>query len=115
MTATTSTILDTHQDEDTNGGEWPYPTKYTTYLIEGDLADRVRARVGITHGRVTFHETNESGGYSEWTQENYYNVRIEVDGSEVYDSSTGWWDVDDVIYDPSRLARLNLWLNEVPE
>lgn len=114
MAATTSVIIEESRDPDYNDGNWPYPTEYRTYLIEGDLADRVLARVGISNGRVTLHETKESGGYSEYTQESYYDARIEVDGSEVFDSSTGWWDVEDLIQDPNRLHRLNKWLSEDP-
>lgn len=65
--STQSVLISETEDPDENQGEWPYPNKYRTYRITGELADRVLAKAG-TDGEVTILETEISGGYSEYTQ-----------------------------------------------
>jgi len=77
---------------DENNGDWPYPTKYKKSLVGGELADRVRHAFGITGGApVLITEEIVSGGYSEYTQEDYYNFTIECAGqSQDFEGDLSW-------------------------
>lgn len=104
---TNSTLVDQWEDEDENDGEWPYPTQYSKYLIEGDLADRTRNRLGVEDNVPVFlTETVESGGWSEYTQENYYTHTLEVGGFEVDIRGDGY---------TSSIEELVKWLGEENE
>jgi hypothetical protein len=103
MTTTSRLIEEWQEEGDTD--EWPYPTIHKTYLIEGDLADAVRKRSGLT-GDVTSVEEVISGGYSEWTQENDYPFELQVDGTTVF--------THDAYYGGSLGEDIG-WRSEVPE
>jgi hypothetical protein len=75
-------LVDEWSDPDENDGEWPYPTEYHKSLITGELAERCRRALGVTdpNAEVFITERVESGGYSEYTQENFTDFTIECDG-----------------------------------
>lgn len=101
---TNSTLVNSWEDEDENDGEWPYPTQYNQYRIEGDLADRVNRRMGNDPGtEVLLTETVVSGGWSEYTQENDYSHEIEAGGETV--ELVGTWQ-------SNPIAALVKWLGE---
>jgi hypothetical protein len=91
--STNSTIIHEWQDAPEPGGdadEWPYPTSYTKSLITGELADRIRERLGVDAPAPVFlTEKCVSGGYSEYTQENDYYHTIETGGHTV-EMEAGW-------------------------
>jgi len=80
--STSSTTIHEWSDAPEDGRdpeEWPYPTRYSKSLITGDLADKIRERLGVeSHVPVMITEEVVSGGYSEYTQENDYNHTITV-------------------------------------
>jgi hypothetical protein len=60
--------------------EWPYPTVITTSLITGDLKEKILKKIGPSDGTITdmfLVETYNSCGYSEYTQEDEYNIDVE--------------------------------------
>ena len=67
--------------EERNLQDWPDSTSHRETLVTGDLADRIRAKTGMT-GEVVIHEDGEEGGYSEYTVEWDYEVVVKV-GAEV--------------------------------
>lgn len=76
--------------------EWPYPTRYQKSLVEGGLADAIRARLGRPASEPVFlTETVVSGGYSEYTQENDFYHTITV-GDEVIEVQEGGWEDDGI-------------------
>lgn len=91
--STNSTLI--HEWEDAPEGgrdpeEWPYPTRYSKSLITGDLADKIRDRLGAEqHVPVMITEKVESGGYSEYTQENDYYNTVTV-GEHSVDLGSAW-------------------------
>jgi hypothetical protein len=91
--ATNSTIIHTWEDSPELGRSadvWPYPTSYTKSLITGDLADKIRERLGAEpHVPVMLTEKRVSGGYSEYTQENDYEHTITV-GNETVELESDW-------------------------
>lgn len=114
--ATTSTLIWEDRDPDENNGEWPYPTEYKRYRIEGDLADMVRKRTGLT-GEVTIYEENISGGYSEWTQESDYPFQVEVDGKTVYQYEGSYSLMSELKWNDGEIPKygfngFNNWLSE---
>ncbi len=104
--------------------EWPYPDVYRKYLIVGDLADKVLARVGKAEGIVSFTQLEESGGYSEYTQETDYTFTVHVNDEMVYQTENGFntieYDMNSLdaaveregSYYYSTLYRFNEWLKE---
>lgn len=68
--------------------DWPYPTKYETYLVSGILADDVRAKWGLDHDvPVVITEETVSDGYSCETQENNYPFTVQAsDRGKRFDS-----------------------------
>jgi len=82
MSTTNSTIIHEWYDAPEDGrdaDDWPYPTSYTKSIITGELADRIRERLGVDSSAPVFiTETVESGGYSEYTQENDYSHTVQV-------------------------------------
>jgi hypothetical protein len=80
-------LLDEWEDPDENDGEWPYPTTYKKSRITGDLAERIKAAflrenpdLGVEGSEVIITEEVVSSGYSEYTQENEYNMVIQYAG-----------------------------------
>lgn len=69
--------------------EWPYPTINITSRVTGDLRAKILARLDRTNGDVELQELEVSGGYSEYTQENDYEIRVLVDGRERWGSKYG--------------------------
>jgi transcriptional regulator with XRE-family HTH domain len=73
--STNSTIIHEWQDAPEPGrgaDEWPYPTSYTKSMITGELADRIRERMGVDASAPVFiTEKCVSGGYSEYTQDDF--------------------------------------------
>lgn len=84
---TNSVIIREWSDDPESGRDadgWPYPNYYTESLITGELADKIRARLEAhPEAPVIFKETCESGGYSEYTQENDYTFELRVNGYEI--------------------------------
>lgn len=86
-------VVDEWEDEPAEGqdpDEWPYPTKYTRSLAHGELAERIRRALGVTDDLPVYVEERiESGGYSEYTQEDDYYMTIKVGDTsrEVIDGS----------------------------
>lgn len=65
--------------------DWPYPTVTITSAITGELRKRILAKLEITDlpgVDVTIEESEVSVGYSEFTQETDYGIRVMVDGVE---------------------------------
>jgi hypothetical protein len=94
MSTTNSTIIHEWEDAPEDGStaeEWPYPTRYSKSLITGELADRIRERLGQNAGKPPVFITEQvvSGGYSEYTQENDYYHTINV-GSETVEIGPEW-------------------------
>lgn len=58
--------------------EWSYPTVHSVSSVQGELAERVRTAFNISDSsmEVRIIESVESGGYSEYTQENEYNFTV---------------------------------------
>lgn len=105
--ATNSTVVARWEDAPVFGrsaSEWPYPTRYIKSLITGDLADAVRARLGLEeHVPVLITETAVSGGYSEYTQETDYTHVVEV-GEYRIELGYSYWG--------NGLEELLKWLDE---
>lgn len=109
---TTATLIREWEDEPEEGrtaDDWPFPTSYRKFAIDGDLADRIRARLGEPEGTpVYLTERTESGGWSEWTQEDELYFTIECGSNTVsfdeYSPRVG--------YGATTVARLSAWLNE---
>ena len=91
--STASTLLHEWSDQPAPGrsaDDWPYPNRYSKSLITGDLADLIRKRLGQPdHAPVMLTEKVESGGYSEYTQENDYHHTITV-GPETVQLGSSW-------------------------
>lgn len=107
VTATNSTVIHEWSDAPEDGrdaDDWPYPNHYIKSLITGELADRIRARLGQPDETPVFiTETHISGGYSEYTQENDYEHTINC-GAEVVELAAGW--------DSNGLNKLIKWLDQ---
>jgi hypothetical protein len=113
MAATTSYQIRSWTDEPDEGRtaeDWPYPTEHAEYRIDGDLADRVRARIGRS-GVVTLIEDKISGGYSEYTIEDYFEFELRIDGEKVFEPNASR-DYDENVVDVPRnvFVALNDWL-----
>ena len=87
--------------------EWPYPTEHVKYLISGELADRVRQRLGVPQDTpVIMTEHQHSGGYSEYTQETDYEHEITCGSHEIHLGTVYWG---------NGLEALLKWLDRVDE
>lgn len=94
----------TWEGDDLNGGEWPYPDRFARTLAEGSLAEDIRRRLGVeVDAGVYLTEKIESGGYSEYTQENYRYLTIECGDKTIEFEETPWGSV---------LETLLRWLDE---
>ena len=80
---TTFTLVEEWADE--GEWEWPYPNQYKKSLIEGTLADLIRAKFGVD-APVYITETEISGGWSEYTQETDFEFTVEC-GDESHEFS----------------------------
>lgn len=105
--STNSTLMHEWSDQPEPGrsaDDWPYPTRYSKSLITGDLADAIRARLGVeAHVPVIITEEVVSGGYSEYTQENDYNHTLTV-GEHTVELRGSWtW---------NAITALTNWLDE---
>lgn len=89
--------------------DWPYPTRHIKSIISGELADRVRARLGQPSDTpVILTEDIESSGYSEYTQETDYQHTIDCgDHTIQLGYSYGWGH--------NGLEELLTWLDSVDE
>ena len=108
--STNSVVVDDWEDEPLFGrsaDEWPYPTRYVKSLITGDLADKIRERLGLEEG-VPVHIVEKviSGGYSEYTQETGYEHTVEAGGYEIELGYSYWG---------NGLESLLKWLDETEE
>ena len=92
------------------GEPWVYSTAITEKEVTGWLRDKVLARVGLPDGLVTSREDSSSYGTCEICGSYSEDVKLFVDGVEVYSGgdSTGM-DTDDY---PNPFTALNFWLNE---
>lgn len=72
---TTFTVL----TETDNGEDWPDGCVVITSIVEGHLADLIRAKLDV-HPRtpVVIEEMQTQGGYSEYTQENDFDFELRV-------------------------------------
>lgn len=108
--STNSTLIHEWEDAPEDGrdaDEWPYPTRYYKSLITGDLADLIRKRLGVEpHVPVMLTEKVESGGYSEYTQENDYEHTLTVGGHTI-NLHVGWTG--------NGLTALTDWLDKTGE
>lgn len=103
MSETTFTLVrkDGVTDED-----WPDNWTEVETKVEGDLADKVRAKVGAAADAVvTLWERGQDGGYSEWTQEWDVEFEVRVDGLPVFKDSLGWSSLDEDTGQPNELSR----------
>ena len=111
-TPTMSVLIHEWDDEPEDGrtaDDWPYPTHHSKYLITGNLADKVRARLGEDESSsVTITEDRVSGGYSEYTQEDELFFEVECGSHKVeFDEHSPY-----VGYGATTVARLAAWLEE---
>lgn len=102
-------------------GSWPPEPTLITHVVAGDLAERVRRRMGVPSGaEVKLTEETAYGGTSEWTQENSTTFTVATGGREVTfhpDSSEADWVRDVTGPFDSVFARFDAWLSitERPE
>lgn len=96
-------------NETHEGEQWEYSTSITEKDVTGWLRDRVLERVGKTEGIVTSWEDSSSYGTCEVCGSNSEDIKLFVDGVEVYSGgeSSGY----DEDY-PNPFTALNNWLNE---
>lgn len=67
------------------GEEWPDRTTDRTTLITGELADMIREHFDIV-GDVTLVEEGTEGGYSEYTQEENWDISVFVGDQKVWET-----------------------------
>lgn len=110
MAATNSTKLMAWTDPPAPGrsaDDWPYPTEHIKSLISGELADRIKERLGVPSDTpVIMTEHRISGGYSEYTQETDYQHEIACGPHEIHLGTTYWG---------NGLEALLKWLDKVDE
>lgn len=125
MTEPTTTTLSRQWSDPPERGrsedDFPYPNQYNEFRVEGDLAERVRARVGAgSTAPVYITETVVSGGYSEWTQENDHYFKVECGLVTKEFEPYNVYDVGDFLgisaySNKSVYAQFDEWLSETPE
>lgn len=102
-------------------GTWPPEPTIITHVVAGELAERIRRRLGTDqNAEVTLTEETIYGGYSEWTQENSTTFTVAAGGREVTfhpDRSELDWVADVQHAYDSVFARFDAWLSvaERPE
>ena len=77
-------IREERSKEDGDWDEWPYPTVDITSRITGELKDKILKLTGDSEGEVTLVETEVSGGYSEYTQEDEHSIRVLIGKRQVW-------------------------------
>lgn len=89
--------------------DWPYPTEHIQFLVTGELADRVKARLGEpSEAAVFLTEDRISAGYSEYTQETEFEFEIQCGSRRVtFDEYSPF-----VGYGATTVARLAAWLEQ---
>lgn len=64
---------------DWDENSWPPPDEFALYTISGGLADKIRAKLGKSDATVKVETRVSEGGWSEWTNEFYYDFTLIVD------------------------------------
>lgn len=95
---------------------WEYSLELTEKLVEGNLADRVRARVGVDIGTVHSVEKNYDSGTCELCGYGSSGIKILVDGNLVFttDQDNGAYSYEDSdVVSPYTI--FNAWLDGADE
>lgn len=86
-------VVEEWEDEPDAGraaDDWPYPTRYTKSLAQGEMAERIRRALNVADDLPVYvTERVESGGYSEYTAEDDYYLTITV-GAASHEVDAGW-------------------------
>ena len=83
MTATTFTKV---AEDETYSDDYPFKTqRITTSRVDGELAEKVRARAGLT-GEVLLREVYTHESWSEVTEEYGFDFDLTVGGQRVWGS-----------------------------
>ena len=96
--------------------EWPNSWDEYRITVEGVLADDIREKLNSPGALVEISEKRTDGRYSEYTQENDYEFRLIVNGTEVLRETWGIGSVmpgfrDEEVFDGTDLQWWNLrWL-----
>lgn len=78
-------IMESHVKGEGDFEVWPYPTVIITSRITGKLREKILTLTGtIAEKEVLLEETTISVGYSEYTADYEYEIRVLVDGNEVW-------------------------------
>lgn len=97
-------------NETYEGEPWEYSTTITEKVVTGWLRDKVLERVGKTDGDVTSWENSSSYGTCELCGSYSEDIKLFVDGEEVYSGGdSSGMDVDDY---PNPFTALNNWLEK---
>lgn len=104
--------VDTDEPEPEDGWEWPAPSEWAEYRVEGQMRADVLARLGRPADdscQVRLISGWVEGGYSEFTVEHDYPIEVWVDddrqSQKVYSDDDAW--------DEGRaLAGFLRWLTE---
>lgn len=106
----------TKLSESDNCASWPEGETTITWAVEGPLAVRIRRAAGVIEGTpVVIEEVQTDGGWSEYTQETYYNFTLRV-GRHVVDLDEGGHGVDYFDDLPkTTIGRLDDWLRKHEE
>jgi len=112
--STTFVTISTDGSTDT---EWPDGWEEIVTRVEGDLADKIRGKVGaVPEADVQIFERGDEGGYSEWTVEWDWSFRVEVAGIGNVWESDGYSQVDfddtDGRFSRNALTRFIEWVNQ---
>lgn len=110
MTVTQIAAWEDPPEEGRSADDWPYPDRHVKFLVGGELAERIVKRLGEADGTPVFLiETTESGGYSEYTQEDEVRFKISCGAQTAsfddYSLRVEWG--------TSLVGRLDAWLKEV--
>ncbi|SDH33582.1 hypothetical protein [Microbacterium sp. 77mftsu3.1] len=94
---------------------WPPEPTVITHTLAGELADRIRARLGAApDDNVTMTETTTEGGYSSYTREIATDFTVTAgDRAETFyaDSQADWREDIGRSFADSVFARFDAWLN----
>jgi hypothetical protein len=77
-------VMESRSKEDGDWDDWPYPTVTIESVVSGELRARILTVLGYADdGReVRLIESQVSGGYSEYTQEDECSIEVRI-GAEV--------------------------------
>lgn len=95
-------IAEHYTKEEGVWGDWPYPTVTIISKVTGELRDKILALTG-GEGDVYLEESEISVGYSEYTQDTEYTIRVVVNASEV-------WKHDCEVSKESAMASFLRWV-----